>query len=89
MKTVIFDKKEEKPVETKTVTYYLSKEDLLNNTNPYKVFEITEGDNLIEPTVPSEALGLGTFKNWNDASDYLADFSQKVVDNISYYASFE
>ena len=81
-KTVVLDGEEERaPEGSYTVSFYLTKEDLLADTNCYKKSMVLSGD---VPAVP--ALPGGTYAGWKDRNDDMADFSVPVTQEQSYYA---
>lgn len=73
-----------------TVTFYLSREDMEQGNPAYKQMVIMHGDNLIRPGEPRLSReNAGSFVEWRDSGDYLADFSQRVEEDLCYYAVFE
>lgn len=80
-KTVVLDGKEaEAPAEAYTVSFYLSKEDMLSGENCYKSSQVLSGDVATVPALPSGTTG------WKDANDYIADFTVPVTEGRLYYA---
>lgn len=75
---------EQKELEVK---FYLSKEDMAAGKNCYKYYHLYEGDKVQMPIAPEKQGAV--FDGWKDASDYIADFSVPVQENISYYAAWE
>ena len=53
----------------------------------YKAYDVLENDLIAEPVAPSSADS--TFYGWVDKNGYLADFSQPVTQNLSYYADMK
>lgn len=81
---VIHDKEEVKPVEYCEVRFYGSKEEMLQEKDCYKRISTLGGACIAAPRVPLKE-GM-QFVEWRDANDYIADFSQIVSENRSYYA---
>lgn len=71
------------------VRFYLSREDMEQGSPAYKQMVIMHGDSLIRPGEPKLPEYPGSFVEWRDAGDYLADFSQRVEEDLCYYAVFE
>lgn len=73
-----------------TVRFYLSREDMEQGSTAYKQMVVMHGDSLIQPGEPRMLPeNTGSFVEWRDAGDYLADFSQRVEEDLCYYAVFE
>lgn len=79
--TVILDKKVEVQ-ETHTVDFYLDAGD----TESYMSFVVYTGDMIITPIAPQKKNK--TFVSWHDTNGYLADFTQPVEQDITYYATW-
>lgn len=86
VKTVILNKLEEAEPQIFTVKYYISRADMYVDQNCYKSYECFQGDTIIAPINPIQPGK--TFMGWKDVNDYMADFSQQVEQNISYYAEW-
>lgn len=84
-RTAVLEQKTEKN-EEHTVKFYLNKEDMLSDVNCYKTFVIAEGEKVNQPAEP--ALEGKTFRGWADANDYMADFTQVVQEDITYYGEW-
>lgn len=65
--------------ETYQVDFYIG-------TECYKSFLVYSGDNITAPAVPKME-GI-VFIGWKDENDYLADFTQPVKKNMTYYAEW-
>ncbi|MGN0342766.1 MAG: hypothetical protein ACI4DO_08225 [Roseburia sp.] len=72
-----------------TVTFYLDQQDMENQGNYYKQYEVAMGDVVHCPVAPAADYGKGCFLEWRDAAGYLADFSQGVTQDVTYYAVYE
>ncbi len=77
-RNVVLNKREETEVQTYTVQFYLQPDKI------YKTYSLCEGDSIHVPENPTSESG--TFTGWADAEGYLADFSQPVEQDLSYYA---
>lgn len=87
-RTVICEQNgEDETVDNCEVRFYENKEALLGEERCYKVFRIQPGSSIAEPGCPKKE-GL-VFAGWRDANDYIADFSQTITQDISYYAAWE
>ena len=87
-RTVIYEKKgETEEMETCEVSFYRSKEDLLREGTCYKRFLVAEGECITAPVEPQ--ISGEVFAGWKDSNDYMADFSQPVLQNLCYYAAWE
>lgn len=85
-RVVILNQLEVPELQEFTVKFYLSKEDMQAGVNCYKCYHLFEGDRAQEPVVPKKQGAL--FDGWKDGSDYMADFSVPVQQNIAYYAAW-
>lgn len=72
-----------------TVTFYLDSRDMEAKGSYYKQYEVVRGDTIRCPVAPVADYGKGNFLEWRDAAGYLADFSQEVTQDITYYAVYE
>ena len=81
-RTVIFNRISEVEDVLYTVNFYLSQADAL----PYKTCRVLAGDTVSAPADPASETG--NFIAWKDGNGYLADFTQPVVQDLSYYAEF-
>lgn len=82
-KTVVLDGKKEAILpDSHTVSFYLSKEDMLAGANCYKRSVVLTGDSIQAPAVPAG----GTYHGWKDINDYIGDFSVPVSEDRAYYA---
>lgn len=72
-----------------TVTFYLDAQELANRGTFYKQYEVARGDVVHCPVAPVADYGKGDFLEWRDAAGYLADFSQGVTQDITYYAVYQ
>ena len=72
-----------------TVTFYLDHQDMEQQGNSYKQYQVAQGDVIPCPLSPSADYGKGQFQEWRDAGGYLADFSQQVTGDLVYYAVYE
>lgn len=87
-RTVICEQNgEDETVSNCEVRFYENKEALLREERCYKVFRVQCGSSIVEPRCPKKE-GL-VFAGWRDANDYIADFSQIITQDISYYAAWE
>lgn len=87
-RTVIYEPEgEQKKMEYCTVSFYMSKEDLLSEGACYKQCSVMQGERIMTPTDPKKN-GMA-FKGWKDSNDYMADFSQPISQNRCYYATWE
>lgn len=85
-RTVFLNRLEEEKVETYTVHFYLGNQTTGSNT-VYKICRVREGDTISVPGSPASTDGI--FVGWVDANGYLADFTQPVMQDISYYGKWE
>lgn len=81
---VIHDKEEAETVEYCEVQFYVSKEEMLRERDCYKRISTAKGTCITAPRVPLKE-GM-QFVEWRDANDYIADFTQGIFENRSYYA---
>lgn len=82
-KTAVVDGKKEGVLpESHTVSFYLSKEDMLAGVNCYKKSAVSAGDAVQAPAVPAG----GAYRGWKDINDYIGDFSVPVAEDRAYYA---
>lgn len=87
-RTVIYEENgEEECMSNCRVRFYEEKELLTAQGKCYKEFVVSNGESIAEPYI-SEKEGR-RFAGWRDANDYIADFSQPIVEDISYYAVWE
>ncbi len=86
-KTVIFNQLVEPEEISYKVEFYLSKEELLNQKNSYKIYTIKKGDTILQPKIPVK--DAYTFKGWYDKNGVPADFSQGIEQDICYYAQWK
>lgn len=70
-----------------TVKFYLSKEEMRSGGNCYKCYRFYEGDMVQYPAAPEKQGAL--FDGWRDSSDYMADFSVPVQQDMIYYAAWK
>lgn len=93
MRTILADRKvqeDDTMTQQHTVKFYWSREDMEQGRESYKQMVLRHGDSLICPGEPVYPGGTeGTFVEWRDSQDYLADFSQCVEEDLCYYAVFE
>lgn len=80
-RTVILERQEEKEVQQCKVLFFLDEE------TKYKEYELFEGMCIAMPAAPSKKGK--KFAGWVDEKGYMADFSQPVLQNITYYAMWE
>lgn len=73
-RTVILNKVDEPEPENFKVSFYIG--DVL-----YKACTVYEGDLVSAPAAPQEG-----FAGWKDTNGYLADFTQPVMQDLTYYA---
>ena len=73
-RTVILDKVDEPEPESFKVRFYIG--NVL-----YKAYTVYEGDLISAPAAPQEGVN-----GWKDMNGYLADFSQPVMQDLTYYA---
>ena len=83
------EEKGEENIDMHTVTFYRSKEEMEQGKSYYKKMEIQNGDACISPAEPISDDLKKKFLEWRDSKDYLADFTQCVEENQTYYAVFE
>lgn len=92
-RTILAEREEEEKweenIDMHTVTFYRSKEEMEQGKSYYKKMEIQNGDACISPAEPISDDLKKKFLEWRDSQDYLADFSQCVEENQTYYAVFE
>lgn len=69
------------------VRFYAKKEDMSMEENCYKSYMVQEGACVVAPAVP--VMQGSVFMGWKDVNDYMADFSQPIEQNRSYYAEWE
>lgn len=81
---VILDKREIESVEYCEVWFYGSKDELLQGKESYKKVSVLSGACIMAPKAPLKE-GM-EFVEWRDENDYIADFSQVISENRSYYA---
>lgn len=87
-RTVIYEENgEEERMSNCKVRFYEDKELLTAQGKCYKEFVVSNGASIAEPKIP-EKEGR-TFAGWRDVNDYIADFSQPILEDISYYAVWE
>lgn len=87
-RTVIYEENgEEERMSNCKVRFYEDKELLTAQGKCYKEFVVSNGASIAEPGIP-EKEGR-TFAGWRDVNDYIADFSQPILEDISYYAVWE
>ena len=72
-----------------TVNFYRSREEMEQGKSYYKKLEIQKGDYCTSPAEPVCDDLKKKFLEWRDSKDYLADFTQCVEENQTYYAVFE
>lgn len=70
-----------------SVRFYENKELLAAQGDCYKEYEVLSGSNIVEPHGPKKEGQV--FVGWLDMNDYVADFSQPIIQDISYYAVWE
>ena len=81
--------KGEREVAMQTVIFYRSREEMEQGKSYYKKLEIQKGDYCTSPAEPVCDDLRKKFLEWRDSKDYLADFTQCVEENQTYYAVFE
>ncbi len=82
-RTVIFDKKQKERKKNCVVKFYKTKEDMEYNKNPYKCYEIQEGDCVTRPINPvSEGR---RFKGWKKQDNTDMDFAQPIEESVCFY----
>lgn len=86
-RNVIYNSIEKPQVVQYKVSFYTRKEDMLSEGMSYKTYVIQEGDRILAPVSPTSQEG--AFAGWRDVNDYIADFSQPVGQNLTYYAAWE
>lgn len=87
-RTVIYDQNIKDETETMyRVQFYDTKEELLKDGRCYKTLVVLNGTSISEPYAPTKEGRI--FAGWRDINDYVADFSQPVTQDISYYAAWE
>ncbi len=80
-------KKEEPKMKVCEVSFYMNKEELMEDGDCYKRCVVMDGETVKMPVEPR--LEGASFAGWRDSNDYLADFSQPVHGELSYYAAWE
>lgn len=80
-RTVIYNKQDDTE-DMYTVKFYLTPVD----TDCYMLFNVHSGDSISAPVNPT--LKGKEFVVWQDENGYLADFTQPIMSDISYYASW-
>ncbi len=86
-RTVIYDKTETERRNCYEVRFYRSKADMLGEGRCYKSYMVQEGEQIAPPASPvSQGVA---FAEWKDINDYIADFSQPIEEDRSYYAEWE
>lgn len=86
-RTVIYDKTEAEQQNCYEVRFYNSKADMLGEGCCYKSYTVQEGEQISPPANP--VLQGAAFTEWKDVNDYIADFSQPIEEDRSYYAVWE
>ena len=86
-RTVIYNRAETEQQNCYEVRFYNSKADLLGEGRCYKSYMVQEGEQISPPANP--ILQGVAFVEWKDANDYIADFSQPIEEDRSYYATWE
>ena len=69
------------------VSFYMNKEELMEDGDCYKRCVVMDGETVKMPVEPK--LEGASFAGWRDSNDYIADFSQPVHGELSYYAAWE
>lgn len=77
---------EEEEAEQYEVKFYRTKEDMVAEENCYKAYTVREGDRISAPAAPKAEDAV--FAGWRDGNDYVADFSEPVEQNQTYYAEW-
>lgn len=86
-RTVIYNQLETEEQESYEVRFYLNREMMPDEEACYKTCRVLSGERI---TPPAEPQGEGlSFEGWMDTNGYMADFSQPVNQNLSYYAAWE
>lgn len=85
-KTVILNRLMEEPENHYEVRFYMTREDMQNGGDCYKVYTIKEGDSIKAPAEPKQEGAW--FDGWKDVNGYLADFTQPVTEERIYYAEW-
>lgn len=85
-RVVILNQLEVPEIKEVTVTFYMSKEAMENGGACYKCCFLYEGDTVPAPADPVKQGA--SFDGWRDSSDYMADFSVPVQQDIVYYAAW-
>lgn len=83
-RTVVFDIPKEEEKTPYNIAFYLSKEDMQNEQNCYKNYEVLPGDTITMPKNPQK--NGKTFNGWKRSDGTDADFSTPLVENEKYYA---
>ncbi len=68
------------------VKFYKNREDMENDAETYKTYQIGDGCRLQSPAQPKD--GEMEFVVWKDVNDYIADFSVPVEQDQVYYAQW-
>lgn len=68
------------------VKFYKNREDMENDAETYKTYQIGDGCRLQSPAEPQD--GEMEFVVWKDVNDYIADFSVPIEQNQVYYAQW-
>lgn len=85
-RTIVTDRKLADDVVSHKVSFFESKEDMQAG-KIYKQYTVQQGEKIISPVEPQSLKQ--NFLEWRDSMDYLADFSQEVTQDRSYYAVYE
>lgn len=83
---VILNQLEVPEIKEVTVKFYASKEAMEMEGKCYKCCCLFEGDTVSSPAPPVKQGAV--FDGWRDSSDYMADFSVPVQQDIVYYAAW-
>lgn len=86
-RVVILNQLEIPELKEVTVKFYASKEEMQSGGNCYKCYHLYEGERAQSPVAPKKQGVL--FDGWRDTSDYMADFSVPVQQDIIYYAAWK
>lgn len=68
------------------VRFYRTKADMVAEENCYKAYVVREGDRICAPAAPKKENAV--FSGWRDSNDYIADFSEPVEQDQTYYAEW-
>ena len=79
--------KEDAKMKVCEVSFYMNKEELMEDGDCYKRCVVMDGETVKIPVEPK--LEGASFAGWRDSNDYIADFSQPVHGELSYYAAWE